>query len=118
MYIVSFGGKYMAKRFVSALLLLSVFLMVLAISCSEPPPGEVNGKVTKDGQNIGATMKAVQNGKTIGEDQSIGGVYYIRNLPPGDYTIQCCSSDGTVLKEQPATVEPEGSTIINFVLDK
>lgn len=108
----------MTKRFVFALLLLSFVLAVLATSCSEPPPGEVSGKVTMNGQNYGAIIKALKDGVVVEEDQSTDGVYYLDNLPPGEYTIQCCTRDGKVLKEAPVTIEPEGSANLNFVLDK
>lgn len=107
----------MSKRILLALLLLSFIALVLATSCSEPPPGEVGGKVTRGGQNYGALMKAVKDGTVVAEAQVIDGVYFLTNLPPGEYSIQCWTRDGEMLKEEAVTVDPEGSTPLNFVLE-
>jgi len=91
---------------------------VLLAACSEAPPGEVTGKVTKNGHSYGAVMKAINSsGIEVNSDQTVDGVYAIGNLPAGLYTIKCCDMKGNILGEKEIEVEPDSSMPLNFNLD-
>jgi Flp pilus assembly protein CpaB len=107
----------MTGRIVLVLVLMAFAAVVFIASCTEPPPGEIIGKVTKDGRPYGCVVVAIKDGQEVSKGQTSDGVYSIDNIPPGHYTVQCQKSDGTVLGEQECDVDPEGSTNLNFILE-
>lgn len=107
----------MSRTILVVFLAIAVFAALALTSCSEPEPGEVGGAVSRNGQPFGAAINILgPNGDIIATDQSIDGVYYVRNVPPGTYTIQCVTRDGEVLATDEVTIEPGGSTNHNFDL--
>src|SRR3990172_7558897 len=100
----------MKVRILFAFVLVTFAAAAFLASCTEPPPGEIMGKITKDGRSFGCIVVAMKDGEELGRGQTSEGVYSIINLPPGHYTVQAQDSAGKVLSEQECDVDPEGST--------
>lgn len=82
---------------------------LLLTGCEDPPPGEVTGMVTVDGRTMGVMVKAVNNkGEVVAQDQSLGGVFSLKGLKPGRYTIEFYNGDKLIGSEE-IDVEPDGS---------
>lgn len=97
--------------FRQAFIFVSIVLAValLLTGCEDPPPGEVTGRVTVDGRTIGVTVKAVNDkGEVVDQDQSLGGVYSLKGLKPGHYTIEFYLDDKLIGSEE-VDVDPGGS---------
>jgi len=106
----------MKVRILFAFVLVTFAAAAFLASCTEPPPGEIMGKITKDGRSFGCIVVAMKDGEELGRGQTSEGVYSIINLPPGHYTVQAQDSAGKVLSEQECDVDPEGSTNLNFII--
>ncbi len=106
----------MSRTFVVVFLAFAAFAALYLSSCSEPTPGEVGGQITRNGQPFGGTVNVLNaNGDIVSAEQSIAGVYFVRNIPPGIYTVQVVDAQGNVLAtEENVEVEADGSTNLNF----
>ena len=94
---------------------LFAFTALYVSSCTEPPPGEVIGRVTKGGTTMGVDIKVVNaDGEVVAIGQTVDGVYSIGNIRPGTYTVQCIDREGTLLGEEEVVIEPDGSTNRDF----
>jgi len=88
------------------------------ISAWSQKPGKIYGNIldSKTGMPLEKACVYLEN-TTRGAETDEGGIYFIPNLPPGEYTLTVMLIGYKSIENKKITVEPDASQELNFYLD-
>lgn len=98
--------------------LLATFLMIFfSASLFAQQTGSVKGRVTTADGRIATSVSVKLNGTTLGAITDEDGIYIIRKVPAGNYTL-VVSAVGLYPKEKQISVSGKATVIVDFSLNE
>lgn len=109
--------KLSLGRFAALLLGVGMLFLAQSIPLAAQDTGEVRGKVTDATRGEGlAGANVILNGTTLGASTDVDGIYNIRKVPAGQYTVTV-RFVGYKLQAKNVTVQTGGTVSANFALE-
>lgn len=99
--------------------LLLVGVMIMLASCMDPEPGEISVRATENGEKQGCTVMvfSAAGKQTMELPTDNQGLLFIKQLPPGTYTLKFKSNSSEMYPAEKAVrVVSGGSEIVDVEL--